>query len=267
MAKGNDGNYFQHSVEVTVALHLTKLSTEGALHIALTHGMAPFERCDTPSKGQSRVLLRRTLQATQNSSTCDESPIVAAYRATKASLEHYPNTGELLAETVGRDRISGGITEVDEQKYAKLVEVWSGSGVTPVNSSWRREVSPGRVLSCPATPRSPWLFSSDPMTFREDGYADDDKLYREDLSRVSTALKGFVASGQPGVAVLFVYSVKPAVRPQFWTFADDLTANSGIPMVSCWMPHQGGNRNLAALLYSGVELPACWLPDGVRAGR
>jgi hypothetical protein len=267
VAKGNDGNYFQHTVEIALALHLTKLFTQGALHIALTHGMAPFERCETPTKGQSRALLRKALQAAQNSSTCGESPIVAAYRATKASLEHYPNTGELLAETIRRCRLSGGITEVDVQKHAKLVDVWSGSSVTPVNSSWRREISPGGVLSCPPTLCSPWLLAADPMTFREDGYADDDKLYREDLARVSTALKGFIASGKPGLAALFVYSVRPDVRQQFWTFADDLTANSGIPMVSCWMPHQGGNRNLAALLYSGVVLPASWLPDGVRAGR
>lgn len=267
MAKGNDGNYFQHSIEVGLALRLIKLSTQGALHIALTHGMAPFERCDTPPKGQSRVLLHKALQAAQNSSICGEAPIVSAYRTTKASLEHYPNTGELLAETVGRGRISGGITEVDARKHAELVEVWSGSSVTPVNSSWRREVSCDGVLSCPATLRSSWLFAADPMTFREDGYADDDKLYREDLLRVSATLKGFIASGEPGVAALFVYAVRPAARPQFWAFADDVAANCKIPMVAYWTHHQGGNRNLAALFYSGVVLPANWLPDGVHDGR
>jgi hypothetical protein len=267
VAKGNDGNYFQHSVEVAVALCLTKMSTQGALHLAFTHGMAPFEPCDRPPNGQTKGLLQKALQAARNPPTCGESPIVAAYRATKASLESYPNTGELLAATVGRGRLSGGITEVDVQKHAKLVEIWSGSGVTPVNSSWRREVRPGGVLSCPATLRAPWLFAADPMTFREDAYADDDKLYREDLSRLSTTLKGFIASGEPGVAALFVYSVKPDVQPQFWIFADSLAANSSIPMVSCWVTHQGGNRNLAAVLYSGVVLPAGWLPNGVHDGR
>ena len=148
-----------------------------------------------------------------------------------------------------------------------MVEVWSGSGVTPVNSSWRLEVGPGGVLSCPATLRAPWLFAADPMTFLEDGYADDDKLYREDLPRVSKTLKGFIASGKPGAAALFVYSVKPDVRPQFWAFVDDLAANSGTPVVSCWITHQGGNRNLAALFCSGVVLPACWMPQGVNADR
>ncbi len=267
MAKGNDGNYFQHSVEIAIALQLTKLSMQGALHLALTHGMAPFEPCDGLPNGQSRGLLQKALQDAQNSPTCGEPPIVTAYRATKASLQSYPNTGELLAAMIGRGRLSGGITEVDAQKYAKLVEIWSGSGVTPVNSSWRREVRAGGGLSCPATPRAPWLFAADPMTFREDGYADDDKLYREDLSRVSTALKGFIASGEPGAAALFVYAVRPNVRSQFWAFADDLSSNSGKPVVSCWVTHQGGNRNLVALICSGIVLPECWPPYGVHPGR
>src|SRR4249920_1443860 len=84
VAKGNDGNYFQHSIEVGVALRLRKLSTQGTLHIALTHGMAPFEPCETPTKGQSRALLQKALQAAQNSSTSGEPPIIEAYRATKA---------------------------------------------------------------------------------------------------------------------------------------------------------------------------------------
>ena len=202
MAKGNDGNYLQHSVEVAVALHLSKLSTEGTIQIALTHGMAPLEPCGTLPNGQTGGLLRKALQAAQRSPTSDEERIIAAYRQTKASLESYPNTGELLATTIGRNRLFGGITEFDAQKHAKLVKMWSGSGVTPINSSWRREVHPGGILSCPTTLRTPWLFAADPMTFREDGYADDDKLYRADLSRLSATLKGFIASGLPGVAAL-----------------------------------------------------------------
>ena len=267
MAKGNDGNYLQHSVEVGIALHLSAMSTQGALHLALTHGMAPFESCGRLPNGQTRSGLTEALQAAQNPPTCGESRIVAAYRAAKASLESYPNTGELLAATIGRERLSGGITEVDAQKHAKLLKAWSGSRVMPVNSSWRREVCDGGVLSCPIQLGAPWLFAADPMTFREDGCADDDKLYRADLCRVSAALRGFVASGKPGAAALFVYSVKPDVQPQFWAFADDLAANTGMSVVSCWVTHQGGNRNLAALLHAGMVLPAWWLPQRVHAGR
>jgi hypothetical protein len=267
VAKGNNGNYLQHSVEVAVAQHLSALSAQGSLRIALTHGMAPFEPCGALPNGQTRGLLRKALEAAQGPPTHGEAQIIAAYRQTNASLESYPNTGELLAATIGRRRLFGGITEVDPQRHAKLVEAWSGSGVTPANSSWRREIQPGGVLSSPPTLRTPWLFAADPMTFREDGYADDDKLYRADLSRLSATLKGFIASGQPGLAAVFVYSVKPDVRPQFWNFADDLAANCGASVVSVWLTHQGGNRNLAALLCSGVVLPDSWLPPGVCVGR
>jgi len=105
------------------------------------------------------------------------------------------------------------------------------------------------------------------MTYREDGYADDDKLYRRDLSRVSAMLDRFVSSGQPGVAALFVYSVKPEVQPQFWTFVDEIAEKTSTKAISCWITHQGGNRNLAALLCSDPMLPPTWLPEGVNAGR
>jgi hypothetical protein len=227
--------------------------------------MAPFESCDPP-RGQTRRLLEEALQAAQTPPICGEPSIIAAYRATMASRGHYPNTGELLAAMIGRGLLSGGITEKVPQKHAELADVWSGSGVTPINSSWRCEVGTGGVLSCPATLRAPWLFSADPMTFREEGDEDDCNLNRADLSRVSTTLKGFVVSGRPGVAAFFVYSVKPGLRAKFWGFADDLADDSGMSMVPCWVTHRGGNRNLAALLCSGVVLP-CWRPDGVRAGR
>ena len=267
MAKGNDGNYLQHSVEAALALHLSKLSPQASLQIALTHGMAPFEVCEALSKGQAGGQLRKALEAAQRSPTNDDAPIEAAYRQTQASPDHYPNTGELLAALLGRNRLFGGITEIDARKHAQLVEVWSGSGVTPVNSSWRREIRSGGVLSSPPELRRPWLLSADPMTFVGDGYADDNKLYRADLSRLSAMLKGFIASGQPGVAAVFVYAVRPNVRPQFWTFADDLAADCGASVVSVWLPHQGGNRNLAALLCSGTVLPVGWLPHGVRDDR
>lgn len=112
-----------------------------------------------------------------------------------------------------------------------------------------------------------WLFAVDPMTYREDGHADDDKLYRVDLSRVSAVLNSFIASGEPGLAALCVYAVKPEVQPQFWTFIDDIAKNTGTTVVSCWVTHQGGNRNLAALLCPAFVLPPSWLPHGLNAGR
>jgi hypothetical protein len=61
VAKGNDGNYLQHSIEVAVALRLAATDPARRLHVALAHGMAPFETCDNPPAGQSRSLLERAL--------------------------------------------------------------------------------------------------------------------------------------------------------------------------------------------------------------
>jgi len=199
--------------------------------------------------------------------TAPESSIVKAYRETKASRKNYPNTGELLRQVIGQEKLSGGITEIDPLKHAQLKDAWSGSCVRPINSSWRNQVRPGGVLMAPVRLSAPWLFTMDPMTYCESGDHNDDKLYRADFSRVSAAVSSFVESGQPGVAALFVYAVKPEVRPQFWAFVDDLAKETKTTPVSCWLLHQGGNRNLAALLCSSFVLPPDWLPHGLKVGR
>lgn len=210
MAKGNDGNYLQHSIEVAIAHHLvTRTGCGGRLHIALAHGMAPFEWCGELPDGQTRDLLRESLDAARRPAEEGEPPIIAAYRGTNASLESYPNTGELLAGIIGRDRLAGGITETDTQKHAELQRVWPRSGGTPVAASWRSAVRANGVLTCPSSLRSPWLLSFDPMAYREGGCADDEYLYRADLSRVSEAVSSFVSSGNPRAAALFVYAVRP----------------------------------------------------------
>jgi hypothetical protein len=275
VAKGNDGNYLQHSVEVSAAVHLAAKHPERRLHIALAHGMAPLETCGELPDGQARKKFQRALRTAQKASKANESAIVSAYRATKASLDHYPNTGELLRRAIGPDRLSGGITELDPQKHVQLQDAWSGSRVKPVGSSWRAAVSPGGVLTSPASLDAPWLFTMDPMTYREDGDADDNNLYRADLARLSAALTRFVESGQPGVAAFFVYAVKPKVRPSFWAFVDELAGRvddlasrqTGTTVASCWLTHQGGNRNLAGLLCSAFALPTDWLPAGLNPGR
>ena len=218
MAKGNDGNYLQHSVEVAVAVNLACKYANGRLHLALAHGMAPFEACGPLPHGQTRALLYRSLHAAQGSPDSSEPLIVAAYRATKASLAHYPNTAELLRAVIGEDRLTGGITEVDTAKWLQLEQGWSRSGIRPVNSSWRKQVSLGGALAYPA-------------------------------------------------AALFVYATKPDVQRRFWAFVDELAERTNTIVSSCWLTHQGGNRNLAALLCSGFVLPAQWLPPGLNAGR
>jgi hypothetical protein len=229
--------------------------------------MAPYEMCKDLPSGQTKVLLDDALRRAQGQRCDGEYPIVSAYRTTQASLGHYPNTGELLAAVIGRDRLHGGITENDAKKHALLEEKWANSDIKAVAASWRAEIHPEGILSCPDKLLWPWLFSADPMTYREEGDANDDKLYRADLQRLAAALKPFIDSGQPGAASLFVYAVKPHARPKFWSFADDLASQIGAVLISAWVTHQGGNRNLAAVFCSPAMSRPSWLPEGVLFGR
>lgn len=267
MAKGNDGNYLQHSVEIEVALNLASRQPEGRLHIALTHDMAPFEPSGEERSGQAWKKLKTALDAALGGRKAGESSIVTAYRSLGASMDHYPNTAELLRASLGAAYLTGGITECEKAKCRRLQQAWSGTGVEVSWSSWRSDVGTGGVLTCPATLDTPWLFSMDPMTYRESRYADDAYLYRADLDRLSGVLGAFVQSGQPGVAALFVYSVMPPAREQFWAFVDELAGRTGTQAVYCWLAHRGGNRNLAGLLCGGFELPDSWVPYGVSTGR
>lgn len=267
MAKGNDGNYLQHSIEVALAWQLVSRTAGNGLHIALTHGMAPYEPTGSVPNGQARALLVGALDQSREPRSDGEEPLISAYRETAASLDRYPNTGELLASVIGRDRLAGGIAETNPDKQAQLRTVWSGSNVKIGSNSWRVETQPDGVLNCPASLSTPWLFSSDPMTYHEYGYADDDQLYRADLDRLAQVLTKYVKTGKPGAACLFVYSVRPEVRPLFWSFAEALAGRLGANLTTAWVTHQGGNRNLAAILSSAAMLGPAWLPERVYIGR
>ena len=103
MAKSNDGNYLQHSIETEAAVRLAQMDSEGRLHIALAHGMAPCEPFETPKPGQARKLLKEALKESveQRREECDERPVVTAYRKTQASEKHYPNSAELFRTIIG----------------------------------------------------------------------------------------------------------------------------------------------------------------------
>jgi hypothetical protein len=75
MAKGNDGNYLQHGVEVSIARILAATDPRGRLHIALTHGMAPYESCGQPPDGQAKRLLHDALSAAQRPPGANEPTI------------------------------------------------------------------------------------------------------------------------------------------------------------------------------------------------
>ena len=249
-------------------MRLVQASPDGKLHMALTHGMAPFEKIDEP-KGSAHRLLYDALRA---ASTCksNEWEIVKAYRKSWKSQpyepngpslyrelmteEHYPNSAELLRAVVGTDQLSGGITECDKAKHEQLAKAWAGSGVRVVRSSWRTQLDPGGALACPDHLAAPWLFSMDPMTYKDDGNRDDANLYRSDLDLLIPALEQYVGSRQPGIASLFVYNIPKNQRTQFWGFMDTLARRAGVRTRRHWVAHRSRKRNLAGLLYSGEGL-------------
>ena len=269
MAKGNDGNYLQHCIEVEAAVRLAQMDSKGRLHIALTHGMAPFEGFNKPKPYQRRELLENALDTSTSLPQSNEPEILSAYRKTKASRKQYPNSAELLRVVIGADKLSGGITEVDCEKHEKLVDAWVGSSVVSIQASWREQVGSGGNLACPNDLQRPWLFSMDPMTYSENGREDDEQLHRCDIDSLSNALSQYVRSGQPGIATLFVYSVgvQDDAQRKFWKFVDDLAERISVDTYSYWVPHQGGNLNLAGLFYSGIELSTGFNPPYLNIGR
>ena len=255
MAKGNDGNYLQHCVEVEAAGRLTQVDAQGRVHIALAHGMEPCESFEAPKRGQSRKLIENALEEARGQRRLDERSIVTAYRETKASPEKYLNSAKLLRTVVGVEKLSGGITEIEPAKHAKLACVWSDTAVKTACSSWRREIVAGGILSRPDELRTPWLFTMDPMTYSErSGSEDSDKLHKRDLGLLSDALIRYIGSGKPGIAALFVYGVRPCTQPKFWKFMDELAECVGAVSQCYWLTHQGGNKNHAGLIFSDTEI-------------
>ena len=155
MAKGNDGNYLQHCIEVEAAVRLAETDAAGRLHIALTHGMMPFEPFEKRKPSARDGLLLKKLEDAKNLSQANEPAVVKAYHKTKASDARYPNSAELLRVMIGTENLSGGITEICSKKYKCLSDVWLNTNVKTACASWRKEIHPGGILACPEQLQSP----------------------------------------------------------------------------------------------------------------
>ena len=267
MAKGNDGNYLQHSVEIAAADRLA-VENPDALHIALAHGMAPFEcferKLTENEPGLTRRYLKAALRQAGQAPRPDEPLIVTAYRNTRAWEDgHYPNTAELLRERRGGCGLSGGITEKCPVKYEELARAWRQSPVNVVCASWRSQLHRGGALACPEDLQAPWLFTMDPTTYCVQGGCDDDNLYGSDRALLSKGLAPFVESGQPGIALLFVYNVDPERQCAFRRFTEELARCTGSGVRTGSLVHRGGNRNLVALLHAAIDVPADFIGDTV----
>ena len=219
MAKGNDGNLLQHWVEAALAARLCADSDDRLLHVALTHGMKPFEQFDPRTNGVSGFArLDAWLKTARAGSLPQGAPAVAmAYRRCRASADHYPNSAEILAAVVGRPRMRGVITECDGDKFKDLAAAWADGLVHAIHGSWRQCVT---QHSCPVNLDSPWLFSMDPMTFLRDpdrgGAPDDANLRPSDLATVVPVLSSYFASCRPGAASIFCFSLRK--KPGFSSY-------------------------------------------------
>ena len=271
MAKGNDGNYLQHCIEVEAAEHLAEMDAAGRLHIALTHGMKPFEKFKPFEQRQQRSpyyqLLKNKLEDAKKPPQAGEPAVVKAYRKKSASDAHYPNSAELLRAVIGAENLSGGITELCSKKYKCLSAAWFDTNVKTACCSWRRKINADDILACPVKLQTPWLFSMDPMSYIacEHKYKDDNYLHRNDIDILSTALSRYFSSGRPGVASLFVYNVgvqNDNEQSQFVNFIKELKKQivckfseyHAVAISFYSLPHLDGNRdrkrNLAGLLHS-----------------
>jgi hypothetical protein len=247
MAKGNDGNLLQHWIEAHLATRLLCQAHATNLHVALTHGMKPFERFDARKVGVSGIKrLDRWLAVAQTLGASSTDPaVVTAYRACKASAEHYPNTGEILAAVAGRANLIGSISECDESKWHELSGQWHDSQVRVLQGSWRQHLV---GHACPQTLGHPWLFSMDPMTFVQDPKdLDDASLRASDLLLLKPVLENYFRSGKPGAVTIFCFSLqkKPGVdryrlfKAEIASLANSLSCPHGFCKVPLANPHVG----------------------------
>ncbi|MYA35676.1 MAG: hypothetical protein F4Y34_03305 [Gammaproteobacteria bacterium] len=275
MTKGNDGNYLQHCIEVEAASRLVQADRDGRLHVVLTHGMAPFELLETRKTRNGpiqRDLLFRALDEANAASEPqpNERKIVTAYRNSKASRQHYPNSAELLRVVVGDQKLSGGVTETDPAKCEELAEAWSDSNVRVKQSSWRNQLKPGGVLDCPRDLDKPWIFSMDPMSYKEKSGEDDEYLYCSDMEILVPILQKYFNNEQPGIACFFVYNVDSDGNNklnQFRKFVVEISKRLDTNTSFCWIPHNKEETkfNLAGLFWDEKIMCIDFVPFGIES--
>lgn len=256
MAKGNNGSYLQHSIEVANASFLQQYNKEKSIHISLTHGMAPYEPCDhcADKDLHMRHLLQTAFDSIQTELPKRAHSILHAYKKINANFENYPNTGELLAAIIGRDHLFGTIAEVDKEKCQQLNEIWINTNVNIFNRDWRGGilVDP-RPLCAPEGLNIPWFFSMDPNIFSTAEKINKKNnvinyINKRDKGLISRILNSFLDSKQPGIATIFSYGQKNTVNP-FKEFATDIANNTSGGIAFYQVPLRGGNVPIGAVIY------------------
>lgn len=265
MAKGNDGNLFQHLVEMEVASRLLRESQ--GLHLIATHAMGdtepfgdgtPFDFADD---GQ---LLRSRLRVAADVGR--GHLLIEAYRATSASPAAYPNTAKLvrwLCDSRSR-ALTGDLIEFNSEKVIGLQAAWAASGVVVHEGRWQECV--GQLA--PVPPGSGWLMTMDPMTFLP-ATDRDDCLSERGLSLLRPALQCLLGSRAPGVFLAFVYSLRPdmqrAFTGAFEQFAVALSTNCSFLALSKQRTNAPARHVVAMLASDGALLAD--IRAGLIAGR
>jgi hypothetical protein len=212
MAKGNDGNLLQHTLECALAQELSRDRVRG-LHLVCTHAMNPFEPFDEPRHSPHKLI--DAALALAEHAVDDALPVVQAYHVLGASAQRYPNSSDLIAALLGDSTLRGCLVEVDNDKSQRLERRWRDRPVKIFRGSWRKAVRLGG-LSCPDPLDRPWLLTMDPMSFCRGPGSDDCRLYQADLHRMSATCESYLRSCQPGAVLLFCYSMRRHLSP--WTY-------------------------------------------------
>ncbi len=233
MARGNDGNLLQHTVESELAAALVAPDPARGLWLTCTHAMAPFEpirhRDEEIDDRQNRFSYwwKMALRDENGGAPPSQPAVLGAYRrCRKEDPSQYPNSAEVVSALVGRERVAGVLIELDGAKHRALAKRWCGTNIKAVNASWRKSLA---ELGRPAGLDCPWLFTMDPMQFVAGNDNDDAMLHPGDFGRLLDPVRSFLISGQPGVFCVFCYSMWNHVAAAFKMAVEDFREKLVVP--------------------------------------
>jgi hypothetical protein len=256
MAKGNDGNLLQHAIECEIVRTLVTAQGHDELDLIVTHGMSPFEPVSDTGQPNTRlfgdwldvaVARKRAHRLPQESAF---PAVVVAYRRCLATYLHYPNTGELVASLVGRNRIYGEICEFDETIATDLRQAWQNTHVNVCHGDWRHQIS---AISERVTARA-WLMTMDPMTFDPNGGLAN--FGPADFGLIEACLREKLDSQHPGCFCLFCYSMTQDRENEFRASAQDFATKLGQTALFATVQARHG-RDRQVQTHAGVLISNC----------
>jgi len=253
VARTNDGNLLQHFVECQSSEVLAASAPD--LHLVCTHAMAPFEPGEHAVADDANRALVAVLQSASDPSAV---PLRTAYARTRASLDSYPNTAELIVALRGAEHVSGILCEKDEIHASVLANRWATSQLAVRVGNWRTALADGR-LDPPEQDR-PWLFSMDPYTWLRDHEVNranrGPRLCRADLELLRRLIGRYASRAAPGALTIPVYGLDEGHAGDFRRSTIRLADRLGLERTFLGLPAPAGERHVVALLSPTAGLPA-----------